>query len=42
MNKVLETGEVQGLANHTALIARDGREHPIADSAAPNRDDSGG
>ncbi|WP_342618138.1 EAL domain-containing protein [Rhodoferax sp. GW822-FHT02A01] len=33
--KVLTTGEPQLLANHTALIARDGSEHPIADSAAP-------
>jgi signal transduction histidine kinase len=28
---------VQGLANHTVLIAADGREHPIDDSAAPVR-----
>ncbi len=35
---VLATGTVQELANHTLLIARDGREHPIADSAAPIRD----
>jgi len=39
--KVLTTGETQGLANHTALIARDGTEHPIADSAAPIRDTQG-
>lgn len=39
--KVLATGETQGLANHTALIARDGTEHPIADSAAPIRDTQG-
>jgi diguanylate cyclase (GGDEF)-like protein/PAS domain S-box-containing protein len=39
--KVLATGEVQGLANHTALIARDGSECPIADSAAPIRDATG-
>ena len=35
---VLETlarGTVQGLANHTVLIARDGRECDIADSCAP-------
>jgi diguanylate cyclase (GGDEF)-like protein/PAS domain S-box-containing protein len=38
---VLATGEVQELANHTALIARDGSECPIADSAAPIRDTSG-
>ncbi len=39
--KVLREGVVTGLANHTLLIARDGTEHPIADSAAPIRDDSG-
>jgi light-regulated signal transduction histidine kinase (bacteriophytochrome) len=32
---------VVGLANHTLLIARDGTERPIADSAAPIRDESG-
>ncbi|MCP4547217.1 MAG: PAS domain S-box protein [bacterium] len=32
---VLATGEIFGLANHTILIARDGRELQIADSAAP-------
>ena len=38
--KVLETGRIIGLANHTALISRDGTEKSIADSAAPirNRD----
>jgi len=39
--KALETGEVQELANHTMLIARDGSERPISDSAAPIRDASG-
>jgi PAS domain S-box-containing protein len=41
---VLETlahGTVQGLANHTLLIARDGRECAIADSCAPIRDREG-
>ncbi|MES2822402.1 MAG: PAS domain S-box protein [Pseudomonadota bacterium] len=38
---VMEHGEVVGLANHTALIARDGREYQISDSAAPIRDASG-
>ncbi|PTY01267.1 PAS domain S-box protein [Opitutus sp. ER46] len=38
VERVLATGMVQGLANHTLLIARDGTEHPIADSAAPIRD----
>lgn len=39
--KVLATGKLQGLANHTVLIARDGSECPIADSAAPIRDADG-
>jgi PAS domain S-box-containing protein len=34
---VMRTGGVIGLANHTVLIARDGVERPIADSAAPIR-----
>ena len=37
VDKVLETGLVQGLANHTVLLSRDGREIPIDDSAAPIR-----
>lgn len=28
-----------GLANHTVLLARDGTEHAIADSAAPILDE---
>jgi len=39
--KVLATGRIQGLANSTVIIARDGTEHPIADSAAPIRDKDG-
>lgn len=39
--KVLAEGRVVGLANHTLLIARDGREYAIADSAAPIRDAEG-
>ncbi len=39
--KVLVTGKIQGLANHTILIARDGAERPIDDSAAPINDDRG-
>ena len=35
--KVRREGRVVGLANHTLLIARDGREIPIDDSAAPIR-----
>jgi PAS domain S-box-containing protein len=41
VSKVLESGAVEGLANHTMLISGDGREIPIADSAAPIRDDRG-
>jgi PAS domain S-box-containing protein len=36
--ETLTQGTVQGLANHTVLIARDGSEHAIADSCAPMRD----
>ena len=41
VHKVLREGSVVGLANHTVLIARDGREVPIDDSAAPIRDGQG-
>jgi PAS domain S-box-containing protein len=37
----LREGRVVGLANHTMLIRKDGAERPIADSAAPIRDDTG-
>jgi PAS domain S-box-containing protein len=36
--EALASGVVQGLANHTVLIARDGVERDIADSCAPIRD----
>ena len=39
--KVLRTGSVVGLANHTALVARDGRETPIDDCGAPIIDERG-
>ena len=39
--KVLRIGSVVGLANHTLLIARDGRETPIDDSGAPVRGQDG-
>ena len=39
--RALRTGGVVRLANHTILISRHGREHPIDDSAAPIRDASG-
>ena len=41
VDKVLREGVIVGLANHTILIARDGTERPIDDSAAPIRDESG-
>ncbi len=36
--RVIETGLVEGLANHTVLIRKDGSEITIEDSAAPIRD----
>jgi PAS domain S-box/diguanylate cyclase (GGDEF) domain len=39
--KVLEKGKTIGLANHTALINKEGKAVPIADSAAPIRDEPG-
>ncbi|HLM74625.1 MAG TPA: PAS domain S-box protein, partial [Polyangiaceae bacterium] len=39
--RVIREGGVVGLANHTILIARDGTERPIDDSAAPIRDAGG-
>ena len=39
---VLATGQRQMLANHTALITRNGAEISIADSAAPIRNTDGG
>jgi PAS domain S-box-containing protein len=41
IRKVLATGRTVGLANHTALIARDGTQISIEDSAAPIRDAKG-
>jgi PAS domain S-box-containing protein len=38
VEKVLRTGAVVGLANHTVLLGKDGRETPIDDSGAPIRD----
>lgn len=39
VQKVLETGLVVGLSNHTELVSRAGKRIPIADSAAPIRRD---
>jgi PAS domain S-box-containing protein len=41
VHKVLRTGGVVGLANHTVLVQRNGAQLPIDDSAAPIRDDVG-
>ncbi len=41
VTRVLREGAVVGLANHTVLVARDGREVPIDDSGAPIRDAGG-
>jgi PAS domain S-box-containing protein len=38
VTRVLASGTIVGLANHTLLIARDGVERIIADSGAPIRD----
>ena len=39
--RALRDGVVVGLANHSLLIAKDGTERPIDDSAAPMRNDKG-
>src|ERR1700687_5049009 len=39
--KVIREGLIVGLGNHTVLIARDGTESPIDDSAAPIRGEKG-
>jgi diguanylate cyclase (GGDEF)-like protein/PAS domain S-box-containing protein len=41
VQRVMECGQVVGLANHTVLLARDGREYQVADSAAPIRNGRG-
>ncbi len=41
IERVLQTGLVVGLANHTLLIRKDGSEIPIDDSGAPIRGDDG-
>ena len=37
---VLKSGKMIGLANHTVLIRKDGRPVPVADSAAPIRNET--
>lgn len=41
VEKVLASGLIVALENHTVLIAKDGTRRPIADSGAPIRDQSG-
>lgn len=42
VERVLATGRLVGLPNHTVLKSRDGNRHQIADSAAPIHDRHGG
>jgi PAS domain S-box-containing protein len=42
VTKAIRDGAIVALANHTVLIARDGTEWPIDDSAAPIMDVAGG
>ena len=41
VEKVIESGEIIGLANDTVLVSRDGTERIIADSGAPIHDNNG-
>ena len=41
VNKVLQNGNIVGLANHTVLLSRNGDEFQIADSGAPICDNNG-
>jgi PAS domain S-box-containing protein len=41
VTRALREGRIAGLVNHIVLIARDGRERPIEDSAAPIRHKNG-
>jgi len=41
IESVLASGKITGLANHTILISKSGKEHQIADSAAPITDNKG-
>jgi len=41
VTKVLESGCIVGLANHSILVRRDGSEVPIDDSGSPIRDQNG-
>ncbi len=41
VEKVLREGKIVGLANHTVLISKSGKEIPIDDSGAPIKDEQG-
>ncbi len=41
VDRVIASGTILGLPNHTSLITRDGQERQISDSIAPIRDASG-
>lgn len=41
VDMVLKSGNIVGLANHTVLRAKDGKEKPIVDSAAPIKNQQG-
>ena len=41
VSRVIATGEIQGLTNHTLLVSKDKTEYHIDDSAAPIRSDQG-
>lgn len=41
VKKVLETGEIVGLANHTILVSKNGRQYQISDSGAPIKSKAG-
>ena len=41
INKAMQSGEVQEMANHTQITRKDGEKIAVADSAAPLKDKSG-
>lgn len=41
VKKVLKSGQIIGLANHTILLSKDGSQYQIADSGAPVTDQDG-
>ena len=41
VHRVIQEGAIVGIANHTLLISKDGKEIPIADSGAPIRNQRG-